>query len=361
MNNPITRNEFFGVSEPCPIFETIMKNFTALEKKIFKYEHKNTSAKFSSRDTLYNEIPDDDNKIPSFYVDTRRVDLTNFLRIGKIDHYLKDKGGFTEEDFHYYRYCDKTKPVLTKDNYKYIFDNYGILSNKIKEIKYHEENYYIGVIIIDMKILYNLDKSSVNEIAYHHLKDLAVKYKFDPWFFKKVGLSIGVIVDIGGDETHDIPPEFFYSYKIGNLRYCADIRTAYANIKSGNIKNPYTNVNLPKNVIDEIKTLYTAIKEKSEETVKTFSQLMADFSSKIPYLNDVDLYKRATQEQIDKFIEDLTGVFDESTIDRLNKGFPLHILKEVLIKSLLEDRGFENKKYTIRQIYNEHFSRNLTN
>jgi hypothetical protein len=160
--------------------------------------------------------------------------------------------------------------------------------------------------------------------------------------------------DIGGEEVKNIAPEYFYSYKIGDLTYCADIRSAYANIKSGNLKNPYTNVKLPVEIIEEIENLYSTLKDEEDLSEKTYSQDLADFTSKIPYLNSVELYKNASIEKIQEFADLIeTELGEEMPIF----GGNLEEYKHLIIKALIPN--LDRTLYTVRSIYNEVFSTEL--
>jgi hypothetical protein len=414
--------------------------------------------KYFSFDPLYNSL-EKSRKIPATYLCTsQEMDITNYLRSGIADVYLKDRGGLGDDDFHYYTYLtERTRsPYLTKENYELIYAYYKLIQAKCLHIENKSEDVFYKGYSIDMKKLYIISKPKALEIGYELLKDASIKHKFSLSSLKSVSaldiikfcidekylldhklikqsikrmeynkmkilnkvkkefngsgsiwkficssetlyldelrfiadingientgmltkqdlcselekLSTGkkntVVAscenesDITGDDIKDIPAEYFFSYKENGRAYCTDIRSAYANIKAGNNKNPYTNVEIPKETRDKIVDLYEADIKPEEEAKPTLTQLLANFSSKIPYLNSVDLYKNATREQLETFLDILLRypTYEQVKMEGWKEG-TLEDDKYILINNTLLNRNFDDFKYQLREDYNKIFT-----
>lgn len=246
----------------------------------------------------------------------------------------------TEEDRH--------KKFIILDKVKKEFNGFGSIWKFIcsSDTLYIEELRFIAD-INGIKNTVNMNKKDLcNE-----LEKLSTENK------NKVLDSCQNETDISGDDVKDIPIEYFFSYEENGKHYCTDIRSAYSNIKALNNKNPYTNIEIPEEIRDKIVKLYEAGIKPEEQSKPTFSQLLANFSSAIPYLNSVELYKNAQEEQIEKLLNSIMSYSDFKKID-LDKweDSSLEERKYILIENILADPKFDFYKYQLRQDYNQIFS-----
>lgn len=132
---------------------------------------------------------------------------------------------------------------------------------------------------------------------------------------------------IMGDEVGDIPPEFFYPYLERNTGsggrtiekvYCFDIRDLAKQIQHDDLKNPWTQVEFPNRIIDDIlKTYKTLLRTTTNmddfgqqvpevSASSALSQKVTTLHQHLPYANSISLFTDAPRETFRAFVDKLS-------------------------------------------------------
>lgn len=147
-----------------------------------------------------------------------------------------------------------------------------------------------------------------------------------------------------GVDLIDIPSIYFYILKENNNLFCGDIRE-FIKLK----RNPWTNILITQKELDNINNHYNNLTlliddldTQDQETIdlsltNTIRQTMNTVLQKLQYPNNVNFYVESTEEQLNKFIYNITA----NHIITKNDSFHINNIPNL-----------ENKKLTLANVLN---------